>query len=189
MVTNNEVSAAEADALAKRFRPGDSEWEALGICEFLTKPRVRAAITGETPEGQAVKGKYRFTDGFPISDGFDENAAFFDLTYEDPERVRYGIGFQAVAPLFWLRAGAEGSQISDPSETFEVTDTYAILFNVDSSSAFVSAVRAADDVRIAYIVTDDETQFQVVAAQMPAQVEPVRVYAAYLDNFRIASRD
>jgi adenine-specific DNA-methyltransferase len=190
MVTNNEVSAAEADALAEKgFRPGDAEWEALGICEFLTKPRVRAAITGEAPEGQAVKGSYRFTDEFPLSDGFAENAAFFDLTYEDPERVRFGIGFEAVAPLFWLRAGAEGERISDPAATFQVADTYAILFNVDSSFAFVSAVRVADDVRIAYIVTDDETQFQVVAAQLPGRVEPVRLYATYLDNFRIVPRD
>jgi adenine-specific DNA-methyltransferase len=190
MLTNNEVSAAEADALEEKgLRPGDIEWEALGVCEFLTKPRVRAAITGMTPEGQAVKGSYTSTDEFPISDGFDENAAFFDLTYEDPERVRYGVGFEAVAPLFWLRAGAEGAPISSPSDTFEVTDAYAILFNVDSSSAFVAAVRAADDVRIAYIVTEDETQFQVVAAQLPGHVEAVRLYSAYLDNFRIAARD
>jgi adenine-specific DNA-methyltransferase len=190
MITNNEVSAAEADALAaKGLRAGDFEWEALGVCEFLTKPRVRAAISGVTPEGQAVKGSYKFTDEFPISDGFDENAAFFDLTYEDPERVRYGIGFQAVAPLLWLRAGAEGAPLSEPNDTFQQTDTYAILFNVDSASAFVSAVRAADDVRIAYIVTEDETQFQVVAAQLPVHVDPVRLYAAYLDNFKIAPRD
>jgi adenine-specific DNA-methyltransferase len=189
MVTNNEVSAAEANALAEKgFRPGDAKWEALGICEFLTKPRVRAAITGETPGGQPINGKYRFTDEFPISDGFDENAAFFDLTYEDSERVRYGIGFEAVAPLLWLRAGAEGPPIGDPNDTFQLTDTYAILFNIDSSSAFVSAIRAADDLRIAYIVTDDESQFQVVSAQLPAQVETVRLYAAYADNFKIAPR-
>jgi len=180
MVTNNEVSAAEAEALAKEgFRPGDTDWEALGICQFLTEPRLRAAITGETPERQAVKGNYRFTDEFPISNGFDENAAFFELTYEDPERIRYGIGFEAVAPLFWLRAGAEGAQIRHSDDTFRVADTYAILFNVDSSYGFVSAVRDADDMRIAYIVTDDETQFQVVAEQLPNHVEPVRLYAAY----------
>ena len=70
-----------------------------------------------------------------------------------------------------------------------MSETYAILFNVDSSSAFIAAVRAADDVRIAYIVTDDETQFQIVAAQLPAHVAPVRLYAAYLDNFKIAPKE
>ncbi len=49
----------------------------------------------------------------------------------------------------------------------------------------MSAVRAKPELRIAYIVTDDETQFQVVAGQLPHSVQPVRLYAAYLDNFRI----
>jgi adenine-specific DNA-methyltransferase len=189
MVTNNEVSAAEADDLADRgFRPGDSEWEALGICEFLTKPRVRAAIEGRSPDGREVKGAYRFTDAFPISDGFAENAAFFDLTYEDPERVRYGVGFEAVASLLWLRAGATGPPITRSSATFQITDTYALLFDVDACAPFISAVRAAGNLRLAYVVTEDESQFQVVAAQLPGHVEPVRLYAAYLDHFRIASR-
>jgi adenine-specific DNA-methyltransferase len=124
LVTNNEVSAAEADKLAEAgLRPGDPEWEAVGICEFLTKPRVRAAITGETPEENKIKGKYRFTDKSPIADGFEENAAFFDLTYENPERVRYGLDFDAVAPLLWLRAGAEGALIADASDGFQVADS------------------------------------------------------------------
>ena len=27
---------------------------------------------------------------------------FFDLTYEDPELVRYGLDFEAIAPLLWF---------------------------------------------------------------------------------------
>jgi adenine-specific DNA-methyltransferase len=60
---------------------------------------------------------------------------------------------------------------------------------LDSSSAFVAGVRAAAGIRIAYVVTDDETQFQVIAAQLPSEVESVRLYSAYLDNFKIAPRD
>ncbi len=62
MVTNNEVSAEEAAELRKQGkRPGDPEWEALGIFEHITRPRVTAAITGKTPEGQPIKGDYKFT--------------------------------------------------------------------------------------------------------------------------------
>lgn len=87
-ITNNEVSEDEAKKLIKRgLRQGDQEWESLGICEHITKPRVTAAITGKTPEGQAVKGNYKFVDEFPMVDGFEENALFFDLTYEDPDAV------------------------------------------------------------------------------------------------------
>src|ERR1022692_1441399 len=45
IVTNNEVSADEAEALrAKGLQPGDTEWEALGIFEHITRPRITAAI-------------------------------------------------------------------------------------------------------------------------------------------------
>jgi adenine-specific DNA-methyltransferase len=185
-VTNNEVSAEEASVLrAGGHGSGDPAWEALGICEHVTKPRIRAAITGETPKGEPIKGNYKFVDEFPMADGLAENAEFFDLTYEDPERVRHGLEFEAIAPLLWLRAGGEGTRIDSSDRPFAVADTYAILFNLDAAARYVSAVRVKPALRIAYVVTDDETQFQVVARQLPHSVESVRLYAAYLDNFRI----
>jgi adenine-specific DNA-methyltransferase len=185
-VTNNEVSADEAERLeAQGLRPGDPAWEAYGVCEHITKPRIRAAISGKTPEGEPIKGGYKFIDEFPMAEGFEENVEFFDLTYEDPELVRYGLDFEAIAPLLWFRAGSEGTRVNSVGETFAVADTYAVLFDVDAAAAFVAAVRSKPALRIAYVVTDDETQFQVVAGQLPHSVEPVRLYAAYLDNFRI----
>lgn len=60
MVTNNEVSDEEARALrGQGYRPGDPEWEALGICEYITKPRIQAAITGQTPSGTPITGDYK----------------------------------------------------------------------------------------------------------------------------------
>jgi adenine-specific DNA-methyltransferase len=53
----------------------------------VTKPRVKAAITGRTPDGEDISGDYKFVDPFPMSDGFVENAAFFTLTYEAPISV------------------------------------------------------------------------------------------------------
>src|SRR5207245_971309 len=42
-VTNNEVSGEEQAALRdRRLRPGDPDWEAVGICEYITKPRIKA---------------------------------------------------------------------------------------------------------------------------------------------------
>jgi len=77
-VTNNEVSFEEAKKLTKDgFRPGDPEWERLGICDYVTKPRIEAAITGKTPAGEPIKGDYKFTDEFPMADGFEANARFF----------------------------------------------------------------------------------------------------------------
>ena len=58
-VTNNEVSEEEASRLTSRsLRQGDSEWEKLGICEFITKPRIKSIVTGKTPDGKMIEGNY-----------------------------------------------------------------------------------------------------------------------------------
>ncbi|EAA7626123.1 hypothetical protein R4R77_001634 [Citrobacter amalonaticus] len=93
------------------LRPGDPDWEKWGICDYITKPRVQAAITGKTPNEQPIKGNYRFTDEFPMSDGFEENAEFFTLTYEAEKSVSHNLAFVRIAPLLWLRAGARGERI------------------------------------------------------------------------------
>jgi adenine-specific DNA-methyltransferase len=189
-VTNNEVSAEEATALTKAgYRAGDPEWAALGICEHITKPRITAAVTGDNSESEPITGNYAFRDEFPMAEGFDENVEFFDLTYEDPERVRHGLGFEAIAPLLWLRAGSRGTRIESAMQDFQVVDSYGVLFNLDAAAPFVAAVAGQPNLKTAYIVTDDEAQFQVVAHQLPARTRAVRLYSAYLDNAKIVARD
>ena len=59
MVTNNEVSEAEAKALrATGCKPGDEEWERLGIARYVTWPRTVCSIEGHDVNGQPLKGKY-----------------------------------------------------------------------------------------------------------------------------------
>ena len=60
---------------------------ALGICEHITKPRDRCSDHWQHPDGEPIKGDYKFTDEFPMAEGFEENVEFFTLTYEAPLRV------------------------------------------------------------------------------------------------------
>lgn len=185
-VTNNEVSAEEQRDLRKKgYRPGDPEWEALGICDYVTKPRLASAVTGKTPEGKDVEGSYKFIDPFPMSEGFEENVEFFTLTYENPALVELDLAFERIAPLLWMKAGSRGRRIDERSDTFDVADTYSVLFNVDASRAFLAAVEKATTINTAFIVTDDESQFQAVATQLPDGVDAVRLYETYLRTFQI----
>ena len=185
-VTNNEVSADEQKTLREKgLHPGDAEWEALGICEYITKPRIKAAITGKTPEGKPIKGDYKFTDEFPMADGFEENVEFFDLTYQAPRPVAHHRAFEAIAPLLWLKAGSQGRRIDKPAEHFDIADTYGILFDLDASQGFVEAIGDTESVRMAFIITDDDRGFQSVCAELPAHVQAVRLYESYLSNFVI----
>jgi adenine-specific DNA-methyltransferase len=188
-VTNNEVAADEQRRLREQgLRPGDADWEKWGICDHITKPRVRAAITGKTPEGEPIKGDYKFTDEFPMADGLAENAEFFTLTYESPIEIGHNYSFSRIAPLLWLRAGATGRRIDEiPPTGWDVARNYGLLTDLDKAGQFVEAVEACATVRIAYIVTDDERRFQKIAQRLPSEVEPVRLYEAYLDNFRFAA--
>jgi adenine-specific DNA-methyltransferase len=190
-VTNNEVAADEQKTLRRQgLRPGDTEWEQHGICDYITKPRVKAAITGKTPEGKRIKGEYKFTDEFPMADGFEENAEFFTLTYETPVAVNHNRAFSRIAPLLWLRAGSRGKRIDKlPAAGWEVVDAYALLVDVDAATPFIRAVNKTDGSIIAFIVTDDDRRFQAISRRLPDGVEPVRLYESYLTNFSFANGD
>ena len=188
-ITNNEVSEDETKKLIKRgLRQGDPDWEALGICRYITKPRVTAAITGKTPEGDPIKGDYKFTDEFPMADGFEENAVFFDLTYADPDAVELGAAFEEIAPLLWLRAGSRGSIIKHEQPGFAMADAYAVLFDFASVGAFIDAVKQNASIGCAYVITDDTARYASVKAQLPG-LDVVRLYENYLQSFKIAAED
>lgn len=182
-VTNNEVSAEEQAALLKRgLRPGDAAWEEWGICDYITKPRIRAAITGLTPSNAPLKGEYKFVDEFPMADGFEENAAFFTLTYESPWMVSNDRAFAAIAPMLWLRAGAAGDRIDAIEGGWAIAHTYGILRDLDLATEFIDALRKAPGIRIAYIVTNDDGRYQQVTRDVPEAIETVRLYEDYLRN-------
>lgn len=191
-ITNNEVSAEEQAGLrAKGLRPGDDHWEALGICEHITRPRLQAAITGRTMDGEPLKGEYRFVDPFPVADGFEENIEFFKLTYEDNQLVRLGRKFHAIAPLLWMRAGAEGTRIDDLPEdgwSLPKDSFYGVLTDIDQWEPFVNAVNARDDVRCVFIVTDSQAEFEAINVQIDQRIDSVRLYADYLQSFEINTR-
>src|SRR3546814_16522419 len=82
-VTNNEVAAEEQNALRlAALRPGDADWEKWGICDYITKTRLAAALSGERADGVLVKEEYRFGDIFHLMEGWEENDDFLTLTYD-----------------------------------------------------------------------------------------------------------
>ncbi|MCT1683814.1 site-specific DNA-methyltransferase [Corynebacterium appendicis] len=185
-VTNNEVGFKEAKKLTKEgFRPGDPEWEQWGICDYVTKPRIEAAITGKTPASDPIKGDYKFTDEFPMADGFEANARFFTLTYEPPTRVRHGLAFAEIAPLLWLRAGQFGRVMETiPARGWDVAESHGVVRNVAAIDTFAEAVHETGTVTTVYVVTDDALTFQSAVAKLAdIDVEVVQLYSTYLTNF------
>ena len=168
MVTNNEVAADEQRSLREEgLRPGDPDWERWGICDYITKPRIEAAINGRTPDDDPIKGDYRFTDEFPMADGLEENVEFFTLTYGAPLRVTSNREFTRIAPLLWMRAGSAGRRIDDISAGWDVADGYGVIADLDQAEVFLKAIAENDDVTTAFIVTDEDNLFQALVAGLP----------------------
>ena len=109
MVTNNEVSEAEAKAMREAgLQPGDEEWEKLGIARHVTWPRTVCSIEGKDVRGEALKGEYLGSER-KMADGFQANAAFYRLSFLDKDSVALGKALEALLPTLWMKAGARGA--------------------------------------------------------------------------------
>lgn len=187
LVTNNEVVGEVDSAMrAAGHLPGSKEYEDQGVFQFVALPRLQSALTGKQwISGAPLDGCY--LDGQPLAAGFAENVEFFDLTYEDPDQVQLGAAFQAIAPLLWLMAGAVGPRVEhvDGPWALPTGGRYGVLFDANSWPGYCDAVRAADQLTHAFVVTDSDAVFQRVVSELPDAVVVVRLYESYLSSFAI----
>lgn len=191
LVTNNDVSEADSRRLNKSgYFVGDPEFEVEGIFESVTKPRVEAAITGLTPQGNAVAGKYldQYLPAHSYADGFEENVAFFRMDYLEPDLVELGRQYNAIVPMLWMAAGAVGSwEDWDGRQPWSapIGSTYAVLFDLSEAAAFAEMVESRPEITHAWVVTDSHGAFVEVRAELPAGVEVGQLYRQYLRNFTV----
>lgn len=186
-ITNNEIGPdTEKEFITKKhLRPTDAEWQKYGIAKYITWERIKAALTGINTKGEPIKGDYKFTEEFPMSEGFKENAIFFDLKYEDGKAIRLNMAFKEIAPLLWMKSGSKGRMIQDISpQGYDVSEQYAILFDFLAAKDFIKAVKDSG-IKVAYIVTDSEPLYQQIYKLLPKGIEPVRLYENYLTSFSI----
>lgn len=96
MVTNNEVSDKEAKQLIKSgFKPGDSEWERLGIARHITWPRTTCSIKGTDVNGEPLDGNY----GCNVESYIEiENAEINDL--ETNRKIRGKVYKKVKKPIY-----------------------------------------------------------------------------------------
>lgn len=188
MVTNNEVSDAEAKEMSKRgLKPGDPEWEALGIAHYVTWPRTVCSIEGHDVNGNPLKGNYIGSD-IPMADGFKANAAFFKLGFLDKNAVALGRQFKEMLPTLWMKAGAIGRcpTVSEdiPDMLILSENKFAVLVDEMSYSAFEKQIAEHPEIETIYIVTDSEPGYREMIAAFNDK-NTYQLYRDYLDNFRI----
>jgi len=189
LVTNNEVSVEESKTLTEQgYKPGDAEWDKLGIAQFVTWPRLVCSIKGVDINGKALKGNYTVQDR-PMSEGFFSNVKFFKLGFLDKTAVALGLQFKEMLPTLWMKAGAigkcpelEGDALLDMLILPE--NKFAVLINENSFAQFEEELSDKPEIQTVYLITDYEVNYRSMAKSLGVETT-YQLYRDYLDNFRI----
>jgi adenine-specific DNA-methyltransferase len=194
LVTNNEVDPKTTRKLNKQglYRT-DPEFEAHGIFEVATKPRVVATVTGKRTDGTPIPdGKsFQHLDGRPFSQGFEENVEFFRLDYLDGDAVELGQAFESIHPLLWLAAGARGPRPEAvESDDFFISPEcgYAVLFRDDAFRDFEEALAKHDDISHVFLATDSDEAYAEMRERIGVGHETAMLYRDFLRHFRRRAR-
>lgn len=221
-ITNNEVSADEIKSLTKKkLRQGDEEWEKNGIAQYITIPRIMAAITGYDSNGNALTGNYGIEterycededivvmsrktqkeiknrhvyvkkkiqdpsvpDPFPMANGFEENALFFELEYLEPSVISADLAFDSIAPILWMCGGSNG-EILKREKGYVIGKTYAILFETRYTKKFIEEVNNKEKVKVVFIVTDVAERYRSLCMEL-RDCKVMQLYESYLRSFEI----
>lgn len=188
MVTNNEVSDAEAKDMSQRgLKPGDEEWEKLGIARYVTWPRTVCSIEGHDVNGNPLKGAYIGND-IPMADGFKANAAFFKLGFLDKTKVSLGMQFKELLSTLWMKAGAIGRcptvDASVPDMFILPENKFAVLVDEKAYLEFTEKLDDHPEIETVFIITDSESGYRDMISGLNVK-ESYQLYRDYLDNFRI----
>ena len=168
LVTNNEVSAEEAESLRARGRqPGDPEWEALGICRSVTWPRSKFTIRGQRDDGTPLPGDY-----------------FTGKTVEkNKARTFIQVGFVELASLdtaarkkqlVALIDGLPQTLVKDPCPFIVSEDHKAsILFDPAAAEDWLAALEEQDHISDFYLVTPNKKLFDALKARVTELLGPL----------------
>ena len=191
LVTNNEVSGDEAEAMrARGLQPGDETWEAQGICRSVTWPRSKFTIRGQRDDGTPLPGDY-------LTGGTVER--------ERPRRIVH-IGFVDPAAL---NTAARKKQLvallpslpqtlATEDSAFIVSEDHAssVLFDETAAADWLDALDGQEQITDLYVVATTKKVFNQIKAQVQNLLGPLRIteeekrplaegFAANLAYFRL----
>lgn len=168
LVTNNEVSEREAASLSSRgFSPGDPQWEALGICESVTWPRVKFTTLGHRNKS-SLPGEYHLLT-------HEEKVIptrIFHCSFAEGDELSLPQKREFVRLLDGLPMGAVVQ-----NHSFTVVDgaPVSVLWAVSAADEWLSLLEEQDEVSDVYIVTKDKRAFNTVAelasSRLPGKTE------------------
>ena len=133
------------------------------ICDEVTFPRLKAAITGCREDGQKIEGNYKGRDISPISEGFDENITYFKLCYARQKEAELGKELLRVVPLLWMESKSKSPLSEDLlekciKEPYTLLNSFALCTNYGEITEFLTKANG-EDTRLAAISTFDQERY------------------------------
>jgi Adenine specific DNA methylase Mod len=196
IITNNEVSEAEANALrAEGHVPGDIEWESHGICSSVTWPRTKYSVLGKRDDGTMIDGEYFMSQS--TSKNIDR--AFHQISFADSTTLSTPAVMKQIIDMIGLPSGSKKaiSRMKDsPSEIkkiltasqlpkntikrdtkFVVSDshTVSILFDTDFVDDWIEALDGQEQITDLYIVTSDGCLFSSIKEKVINSIGTISV--------------
>ena len=169
LVTNNEVSAEETEAMrARGLQPGDDEWEAQGICRSVTWPRSKYTILGQRDDGSMLGGEY-YT-GKTVER--DKARSFRHLGFLDPAALTTAAKKQIVAMI----DGLPQTLVTDPCPYIVSEDHSAsVLFDPAAADDWLEALDGQAHISDFVLVVPTRRQFDQLKAQVNELLGPLKV--------------
>ncbi len=184
MVTNNEVSEDEAIALkAKGYKPGDEEWERLGIARYVNWPRTQCSIKGVDVNGKAIVGDYITT----LTEEKRTARQIKQLEFDIPQG-RDGKKVKKQIVMLLGKKKLVQSLVTDDCP-YIVSEDYpvSILFEDSAATEWLDELEGQDHIKEMYVVTNNSKLFRQVkneiAELLGDYVESVPVTFPMADGF------
>ena len=123
---------------------------------------------------------------FPMSEGFEANAAFYKLTFLDKEAVSLGSQLDKLLSILWMKAGAHGVCPTHIEGEYAVLpeNRMAILIDEYGFDELKEKLAQHPEIETVYIIDDSEDNYRALAAQINVK-NTYQLYRDYLDNFKI----
>ena len=157
MVTNNEVSDEEAKQLRKQgYKPGDEEWERLGIARYVTWPRTTCSILGKDVNDKPIQGEYLTY----LTEEKAHKRTFKQLTFYIPQGNE-GTKLKKQIVMLLGKDKLPQSKVTDNC-SYIVDDDYSatILFDDKEIAEWLDDIEEHDHLREFYIVTQNNKLFK-----------------------------
>ena len=138
-----------------------------GICDEVTFPRLKAAITGKSPDGSAIEGSYKGRDESPIKEGFEENLEYFKLRYVAKEVAELGGELPGILPVLWMASRSKDLLTAEGieecrKESYMLFDSFGLLTDYRFASEFADRT---DGMKLIAISTFDDKRYQWLASR------------------------